>query len=98
MVATPGGVTYEESMSRHDPDVNDLCLVPPGGGDPPGLPVLEHDWGTGRRRVLTDVLKGRVHRSWHRRDSEENRPLFNRRTKGNHVTRGAHDRQLCIAT
>ena len=31
MVATPDGDLYEESMSRHDPDVNNLWLVPAAG-------------------------------------------------------------------
>ena len=57
MVATPDGDIYEESMSRHDPDVNNIWLVPAGGGLPPGLPAQRHDWGQGGRRALSDALK-----------------------------------------
>ena len=57
MVATPDGDIYEESMSRHDPDGNNIWLVPAGGGLPPGLPAQRHDWGQGGRRALADALK-----------------------------------------
>ena len=57
MVATPDGDIYEESMSRHDPDVNGLWLVPSGGGIPRGLPAARHNWGANRRPALTDELK-----------------------------------------
>ena len=47
IVATPDGDIHEESMSRHDPDVQDLWARESPGAVPPGKPANQHDWGSG---------------------------------------------------
>ena len=43
IVATPDGDLYEESMSRHDPDVSELWACPGPGVVPVGMPANQHD-------------------------------------------------------
>ena len=43
IVATPDGDLYEESMSRHDPDVSELLACPGPGVVPVGMPANQHD-------------------------------------------------------
>ena len=57
IVATPDGDIYEESMSRHDPDCNDLWSCASPGAVPPGVPAHQHDWGSGGRPALNNTRR-----------------------------------------